>query len=65
MMLVQFVKPTPPYNSGERAGFPPEEAQRLVETGCAVVVTKAEPDPAEPDEPVVAEPKAKSSRVHK
>lgn len=44
-MLIQFTRKVPPYNSGEVAGFPVLEADRLIRLGAA---TPAKDVPAAP-----------------
>lgn len=41
MVLVQFLRPHSPYNAGEVAGFPDEQAHRLVAHGVAQAVVPA------------------------
>lgn len=36
-MLIQFTRKVPPYNAGECAGFPDDEAKRFVRLGAAIV----------------------------
>lgn len=45
-MLVQFTRKVPPYNTGEVAGFPVLEADRLVRLGAAMPVKEAPAAPA-------------------
>ncbi len=45
-MLIQFTRKVPPYNSGEVAGFPALEADRLVRLGAATPVKEATATPA-------------------
>jgi hypothetical protein len=53
MTIVVFRKSSPPFNVGERAGFSPAEAQKLVNNGTAryematVVPQLAEPEAVE------------------
>ena len=41
MTRVQFLKPVPPYNPGEVAGFEEAHAARLIAQGVAVAVEDA------------------------
>ena len=40
MKIVRFVRSTPPYMAGERAGFDDEAAARLVQLGAAQYETE-------------------------
>lgn len=65
MVTVTFTRPMTPYNSGERAGFPTEEARRLVAGGFAeaeapaVVVKEIAAPLPEPPTAVEAKPNRK------
>ena len=45
-MLIQFTRKVPPYNTGEVAGFPVVEADRLVRLGAATPVKDSPATPA-------------------
>ncbi len=58
MKSVRFVKNSPPYNKGEVAGFPDDQANRLIASGLAVDVLAEDgaPPPAlREDGPTIAE----------
>ncbi len=58
MKSVRFVKNSPPYNKGEIAGFPEDQAKRLIAAGLAVdpqAELAAEPAALREDGPTIAE----------
>jgi len=46
-VTVKFVRKAKPYWPGDRAGFPPDQARRLVERGMAVYIGDASAEPGE------------------
>lgn len=48
-VVLRFVKPSPPYNSGEVAGFPPAQARAYLDAGIAHL--EGEPEPVEETPP--------------
>lgn len=52
MIAVRVLRPFGLWNAGELAGFPPERAQQLIESGFAELVK-----PPQPEAPVAAPPR--------
>ena len=58
MVSVKFLKPCPPYNAGEVAGFNDDHANRFIELGSAELVVKESPKVEAKTEPSAPKTKA-------
>lgn len=64
MMAVKFVKGMSPYQAGEIAGFPEEEARRLIQAGVAEeYAVKKSPEKPQVDKMVNAAPNKSSVKL--
>lgn len=65
MVPVRFVRPFDIYNCGEVAGFPREQAERLVRSGIATPYASEAVAPAAVEKPAEAETKPASAEITK